>query len=680
MAVLYTKHFAYFTDSSGNPLSGGKLYSYEAGTTTPKATYTTAAATVENANPVILDSAGTATIFIDGSYRFDLYDANDVLIESTDNVTNFTTTGAEEDSFFESFSGDGETLVFTLSEAQGTDEKVLLVATQFEYVVNGDFSEDANWTKGTGWSIGSGVATATGAISTDLEQTAGRTLVEGRSYKVTYTATRSAGSVTVELGGTAGTARSASGTYTETIIAGSTQNITFTTSGFTGTVDDVSVTEIAGIRPISTSDFTVSGTSLTFIDPPASGTNNILVWNYARLAGAASSSAANAATSAANAATSAATSLVGTGFQYGFDTDTTATDPGSGDVKFNNATLSSVTAIYISETTDQSQAIAEVLDTWDDSDSTVKGRITIFEQEDQTNFAIFDLTAAADSGSYRTLTVTYIDSGGSFTADDTLTVKFSRTGDKGATGSQGPTGNIGDISAQTTGTPATGDFLVWADIDDSNNTKKSTIGDTVRTTGVINGGTSGTITASDEILFGDVDDSNNVKKDTVQGILDLAGGGITLGTPQATTSGSDFTFSGIPSGTYAIDIMFQGISLSGTDVLTIQLGDSGGIETTGYVMSYTRLVEAGSVETAGTTSSFYIYSSGASNTCSGIIRLRLANSSTNTWVMDGVTKANTTTTTVSAGEKALSGELTQIKLDTNGTDTFDAGQINIQYS
>lgn len=307
MAVLYTEHFAQFLDDNGNPLSGGKLYSYEAGTTTPKATFTTAAGSVENANPIILDSAGRATLFIEGSYRFDLFDSNDVLIDSTDNVTAFTTTGAEEDSFFESFSGDGETLVFTLSEAQGTDEKILLVATAFEYSVNGDFSTDSDWTKGTGWSIGSGVATATGAISTDLEQDAGRSLVDGKLYKLTYTITRSAGSITPEIGGTAGTARSSDGTYTENIIAGSTQKITFTTSGFTGTVDNVTVTEVDGISPISTSEFTINGTSLTFIDPPATGSNNVLVWNYSRLAGAASSSAAAAATSAANAATSAAT-------------------------------------------------------------------------------------------------------------------------------------------------------------------------------------------------------------------------------------------------------------------------------------------------------------------------------------------------------------------------------------
>lgn len=89
MAVLYTQHYVQFFDDNGNPLSGGKLYTYDAGTTTPKTTWTTAAETTPNANPVVLNSAGRATVFLNGSYRFDLKTSADVLISSTDNVTSF---------------------------------------------------------------------------------------------------------------------------------------------------------------------------------------------------------------------------------------------------------------------------------------------------------------------------------------------------------------------------------------------------------------------------------------------------------------------------------------------------------------------------------------------------------------------------------------------------------------
>lgn len=127
MAVIYTPHFAQFFDSNGDPLAGGKLYTYAAGTTTLKATYSTSSGATANTNPVILDSAGRAVLFIDGSYRFNLHDANDVLIQSTDNITAFTTTGVSADSFFQAFSGDGSTTAFTLSEDLGADEKTIMV-------------------------------------------------------------------------------------------------------------------------------------------------------------------------------------------------------------------------------------------------------------------------------------------------------------------------------------------------------------------------------------------------------------------------------------------------------------------------------------------------------------------------------------------------------------------------
>ena len=112
-----------------------------------------------------------------------------------------------------------------------------------EYVTNGTFASDTGWTKGTGWTIAAGVATATGAISTSLSQTAAIALIPGYSYTVTFTTSSvSAGSVSVSLGGgTAGTARSTSATFVETIVAGADGLIKFTGAGFTGNIDNVTV-------------------------------------------------------------------------------------------------------------------------------------------------------------------------------------------------------------------------------------------------------------------------------------------------------------------------------------------------------------------------------------------------------------------------------------------------------
>lgn len=76
-----------FTDSNGLPLIGGKVYTYAAGTSTPKATYTTSAESVANTNPITLDSRGEADIWLSsGGYKIVLASAAGVTIWTVDNV------------------------------------------------------------------------------------------------------------------------------------------------------------------------------------------------------------------------------------------------------------------------------------------------------------------------------------------------------------------------------------------------------------------------------------------------------------------------------------------------------------------------------------------------------------------------------------------------------------------
>jgi hypothetical protein len=77
----------YAWDENGEPLSGGKLYTYLAGTTTPKATYTSEDGVVANTNPVILNAEGYADVYLIGSYNMVLYDLNDNMIWSSDPVS-----------------------------------------------------------------------------------------------------------------------------------------------------------------------------------------------------------------------------------------------------------------------------------------------------------------------------------------------------------------------------------------------------------------------------------------------------------------------------------------------------------------------------------------------------------------------------------------------------------------
>ncbi len=115
----------------------------------------------------------------------------------------------------------------------------------------------SGWILGTGWTTDGSTAIATGAISTTLNQTANPLfpLVQGQAYLVTFDATRSAGSITLAIGGTAGTARSSAATFAEVIIAGATQTLGFTTSGFTGTIDNVTITPAASVPIDATSGF-----------------------------------------------------------------------------------------------------------------------------------------------------------------------------------------------------------------------------------------------------------------------------------------------------------------------------------------------------------------------------------------------------------------------------------------
>lgn len=453
MAVIYTAHYAQFFDNAGAPLANGKLYTYAAGTTTPKATYTTAAGDIELPNPVILDAYGRAVIFITGSYKFTLTDVNDVLIRTTDNITSFNASTSSEEGFFNSFSGDGATTAFTLTENLGTDEKSLQVFSELEYSTNGLFSTDSGWTKGAGWTIGSGVATATGAISTSLSQSAGITLVQGKAYLVKYTITRSAGTLTPSLGGVSGAARSASGTYADVITVGATQTISFDTSGFTGTLDNVSVRDVGGLTIRNINEYTLSGTSLTFASAPASGTSNIFVfapYTLINAAGAAQAAAddaiaaaANAATSETNAASSAsaASTSATNAASSASAASTSATNASTSATNAaNSATAAAASASTLSGTSTTSVAIGtggKTFTTQSGKAFTAGTYLLITSDANPANY----MHGYVSSYSSTTLLMVITNVGGTGTFAD-WTIRISGT--QGPTGATGPAGTVSD--------------------------------------------------------------------------------------------------------------------------------------------------------------------------------------------------------------------------------------------
>lgn len=90
--VLSTPPYQQFYDLNGDPLSGGKVYTYLAGTTTPTATYTDQGGLTQCSNPIILDSAGRGVWWLDNgvTYKYVVKDSLDNIIETVDTVVPFT--------------------------------------------------------------------------------------------------------------------------------------------------------------------------------------------------------------------------------------------------------------------------------------------------------------------------------------------------------------------------------------------------------------------------------------------------------------------------------------------------------------------------------------------------------------------------------------------------------------
>jgi hypothetical protein len=107
-----------FFDNNGNPLSGGKIFTYLAGTTTNQPTYTSFTGTTAHTNPIVLNAAGrvpTGEIWLTAStlYKFVLTTSTDVLIATYDNVSSSGAGG----NYVNNFTGTGVQVSFTLSNA-----------------------------------------------------------------------------------------------------------------------------------------------------------------------------------------------------------------------------------------------------------------------------------------------------------------------------------------------------------------------------------------------------------------------------------------------------------------------------------------------------------------------------------------------------------------------------------
>jgi hypothetical protein len=151
------------------------------------------------------------------------------------------------------------------------------------------------------------------------------------------------------------------------------------------------------------------------------------------------------------------------------------------------------------------------------------------------------------------------------------------------------------------------------------------------------------------------------------------------GTSVASTSGTSIDFTSIPSWVKRITVMLLQVSTNGASGVQIQLGDSGGVETTGYSTSGTAITGTNTCGITTFTSGFAMLGTATGASRSGAIVF--TNIATNYWIGIGnINEEGSAQAGHTQGRKELSATLDRIRLTTiNGTDTFDAGSVNIMY-
>lgn len=153
----------------------------------------------------------------------------------------------------------------------------------------------------------------------------------------------------------------------------------------------------------------------------------------------------------------------------------------------------------------------------------------------------------------------------------------------------------------------------------------------------------------------------------------------TSGTAVASTSGTSIDFTGIPSWVKRITVLFSGVSTSGSSDILIRTG-SGSVSSSGYASALAYWSNTSGATLATNSTGFRAIATSPGQTWSGAMVIGLVNSATNAWAETASFSDGVTYLVTGSGGNVLSGVLDRVRITTaNGTDTFDAGLVNILY-
>ncbi len=277
-----------------------------------------------------------------------------------------------------------------------------------------------------------------------------------------------------------------------------------------------------------------------------------------------------------------------------------------------------------------------------------------------------------------------------WSAASTLRLQVDST-DFGATWPIGVSGNAatvttnanltGDVTSVGNATSIAAGVIVNADVNASAGIVDTKLA-TIATAGKVSNSATTAISANTANAIVTRDASGNFSAGTITAALTGTASGnsrLVRATAVATTSGTSIDFTGIPSWVRRITVAINGVSTNGTSAIQIQLGDSGGIETSGYVGGAFAITGPNDCGVANYSTGFALIGLIAAETRHGA--LILVNPQGNDWLAIGnIFNSGSVHAGCTQGEKATSATLDRIRLTTiNGTDTFDAGSVNIIY-